>query len=150
MTTFSKFAASAGAAISSHVAELKPLLNVSYLNGTISLPPPTTAAALSIRQVRKFPKKSKRFRKIRYLRSRLAKHDFLALGETNVVPVILPPEINQALWQTTCTTVFGFLHLVCCQTRLRITVNALPRRRWIVWLQGGSNSGLVVQTNNGA
>jgi len=29
MTTFSKFAASAGAAISSHVAELKPLLNVS-------------------------------------------------------------------------------------------------------------------------
>lgn len=48
MTTFSKFAASAGAAISSHVAELKPLLNVSPTSiGTISLPPPTTAAALS-------------------------------------------------------------------------------------------------------
>ncbi|NES25668.1 MAG: aminotransferase class I/II-fold pyridoxal phosphate-dependent enzyme, partial [Symploca sp. SIO3E6] len=57
MTTFSKFAASAGAAISSHVAELIPLLNVSPTSiGTISLAPPLTAAALeSIRQVRHRP-----------------------------------------------------------------------------------------------
>jgi len=72
------------------------------------LPPPTTAAALSIRQVRKFPKVQTLQENTRYLRSR--KHDFLALGETNVVPVILPPEINPKLFgRQPCSTVFGFL-----------------------------------------
>ncbi len=72
MTTFSKFAASAGAAISSHVAELKPLLNVSPTSiGTISLPPPTTAAALeSIRLVRQSPERVQKLQEnTRYLRS---------------------------------------------------------------------------------
>ncbi|MCG8368136.1 MAG: pyridoxal phosphate-dependent aminotransferase family protein, partial [Pseudanabaenales cyanobacterium] len=47
MTTFSKFAASAGAAISSYSRGLIDLLEVSPTSiGTISLPPPTTAAAL--------------------------------------------------------------------------------------------------------
>ncbi len=84
MTTFSKFAASAGAAISTHVAELKPLLNVSPTSiGTISLAPPPTAAALeSIRLVRRFPERVKRLQEnTRYLRSRLAAHDFLATGK---------------------------------------------------------------------
>lgn len=97
MTTFSKFAASAGAAISSHVSELKPLLNVSPTSiGTISLPPPMTAAALeSIRQVRRRPELVRKLQEnTRYLRSRLAEAGFQALGETNVVPVILPPELN--------------------------------------------------------
>jgi glycine C-acetyltransferase len=97
MTTFSKFAASAGAAISTHVAELKPLLNVSPSSiGTISLPPPTTAAALeSIRQVRQHPEIVQRLQEnTRYLRSRLIEHDFEVIGETNVLPVLLPPELN--------------------------------------------------------
>ncbi|NER46403.1 MAG: aminotransferase class I/II-fold pyridoxal phosphate-dependent enzyme [Symploca sp. SIO1B1] len=131
MTTFSKFAASAGAAISSHVAELIPLLNVSPTSiGTISLAPPLTAAALeSIRQVRHRPEMVTKLQEnARYLRSRLAEKDFVAIGETNVVPVILPSDINPK--------VFG-RHLLdkhrlwvspiwfIAKPRLRITVNAL-------------------------
>jgi glycine C-acetyltransferase len=97
MTTFSKFAASAGAAISSPVPELKPLLNVSPTSiGTISLPAPTTAAALeSIRQVRQQPQRVQQLQEnTHYLRSRLTAEGFQAVGETNVIPVILPTELN--------------------------------------------------------
>lgn len=97
MTTFSKFAASAGAAISSPVPELKPLLNVSPTSiGTISLPAPTTAAALeSIRQVRQQPQRVQQLQEnTHYLRSRLTAEDFQAVGETNVIPVILPTALN--------------------------------------------------------
>jgi glycine C-acetyltransferase len=97
MTTFSKFAASAGAAISSPVPELKPLLNVSPTSiGTISLPAPTTAAALeSVRQVRQQPQRVQQLQEnTRYLRSRLTAEGFQAVGETNVIPVILPTELN--------------------------------------------------------
>ena len=130
MTTFSKFAASAGAAISSHVAELIPLLNVSPTSiGTISLPPPSTAAALeSIRQVRKSPKRVQQLQEnTRYLRSRLAKHDFVAIGETNVIPVVLPAEINpkifgrQLLEQGIWVSPIWYI----AKPRVRITVNAL-------------------------
>ena len=57
MTTFSKFAASAGAAISSHSQDLIKLLNIQPSSiCTVSVPPPTTAAALeSIRLVRRHP-----------------------------------------------------------------------------------------------
>jgi glycine C-acetyltransferase len=97
MTTFSKFAASAGAAISTHVQEFKPLLNVSPTSiGTISLSPPLAAAALeSIRQVQQHPELVERLQaNTRYLRARLAEEGFTAVGETNVVPVLTPPEIN--------------------------------------------------------
>lgn len=131
MTTFSKFAASAGAAISSHVQELKPLLHVSPTSiGTISLPPPTTAAALeSIRQVRQSPERVKQLQEnTHYLRSRLQAHGFTALGETNVVPVILPDQINPKEFGRHLLEV----HRVwvspiwfIAKPRLRITVNAL-------------------------
>lgn len=131
MTTFSKFAASAGAAISTHVAELKPLLNVSPTSiGTISLAPPMAAAALeSICQVRKFPERVQRLQEnTRYLRSRLAKHDFVALGETNVIPVILPSELNPKLFGRELMQYHGIwvspIWFVA-KPRLRITVNAL-------------------------
>lgn len=97
MTTFSKFAASAGAAISSHLPELIDLLEVSPTSiGTISLPPATTAAALeSIRQVRRHPELVHTLQaNTRYLRTRLTEEGFQAIGETNVIPVLLPPEIN--------------------------------------------------------
>ena len=137
MTTFSKFAASAGAAISSHVAELKPLLNVSPTSiGTISLPPPSAAAALeSIRQVRQRPELVQRLQEnTHYLRSRLVEHDFLAIGETNVIPVILPPEIdpkvfgrklmyNHGIWASPIWFV--------AKPRLRITVNAIHTKEEI-------------------
>ncbi|MGQ4646495.1 aminotransferase class I/II-fold pyridoxal phosphate-dependent enzyme [Lyngbya aestuarii] len=131
MTTFSKFAASAGAAISSHVEELKPLLNVSPTSiGTISLPPPTTAAALeSIRQVRKSPELVQRLQKnTRYLRSRLAEENFIASGETNVVPVILPPEINPKIFGRQLLEKHGIWASpiwFIAKPRMRITVNAL-------------------------
>lgn len=131
MTTFSKFAASAGAGISTHVAELKPLLNVSPTSiGTISLSPPLAAAALaSIQIVRQQPERVQKLQEnTRYLRSRLAEYDFLPIGETNVIPVILPPDINPkffarelmdkyALW----VSPIWFI----AKPRLRITVNAL-------------------------
>ncbi len=131
MTTFSKFAASAGAAISSHVPELIPLLNVSPTSiGTISLSPPLTAAALeSIRQVRRAPEFVQKLQSnTRYLRSRLIEQGFNAIGETNVIPVILPQDINPKL--------FGKLMLenhgiwvspiwFIAKPRIRITANAL-------------------------
>lgn len=131
MTTFSKFAASAGAAISSHVAELKPLLNVSPTSiGTISLPPPTTAAALeSIRQVRKNPQRVQKLQEnTRYLRSRLLENDFAAIGETNVIPVILPPEINPKTFARQIMQNYGIWISpiwFIAKPRMRITVNAL-------------------------
>jgi glycine C-acetyltransferase len=131
MTTFSKFAASAGAAISTHIAELKPLLNVSPTSiGTISLPPPTTAAALeSIRQVKQSPELVKLLQtNTRYLRSRLAEHGFLALGETNVVPVVLPQEVNPKVFGQRLLEDHGIWVSpiwFIAKPRLRITVNAL-------------------------
>ena len=97
MTTFSKFAASAGAAISSYSRGLIDLLEVSPTSiGTISLPPPTAAAALeSIRQVRQTPQLVETLQaNTRYLRSRLNDEGFNAIGETNVIPVILPSDFN--------------------------------------------------------
>lgn len=130
MTTFSKFAASAGAAISTHIAELKPLLNVSPTSiGTISLPPPTTAAALeSIRIVKNEPDRVKRLQEnTRYLRTRLAAHDFMPIGETNVVPVILPPEINPKIYARQLLDLGIWVSPIwfIAKPRIRITVNAL-------------------------
>ncbi|MEB3358395.1 MAG: aminotransferase class I/II-fold pyridoxal phosphate-dependent enzyme [Synechococcales bacterium] len=134
MTTFSKFAASAGAAISSPIAELKPLLNVSPTSiGTISLPPPTTAAALeSIRQVRRHPELVQRLQdNTRYLRSRLIEHNFDAIGETNVVPVILPIDINPKVFARKMLNDYGIWISpiwFIAKPRLRITANALHTR----------------------
>jgi glycine C-acetyltransferase len=131
MTTFSKFAASAGAAISTHVAELKPLLNVSPSSiGTISLPPPTTAAALeSIRQVRQNPEIVQQLQEnTRYLRSRLVEHDFDVIGETNVLPVLLPPELNPKVFARKLITDHGIWVSpiwFIAKPRIRITSNSL-------------------------
>ncbi len=131
MTTFSKFAASAGAAISSHVAELIPLLNVSPTSiGTISLSPPLTAAALeSIRQVRQSPERVKTLQEnTRYLRSRLAEKGFTPIGETNVVPVILPSDINPKMFGRYMLENHGIWVSpiwFIAKPRLRITANAL-------------------------
>jgi glycine C-acetyltransferase len=131
MTTFSKFAASAGAAISSHVAELKPLLNVSPSSiGTISLPAPTTAAALeSIRQVRQHPEIVQRLQEnTRYLRSRLIEHDFEVIGETNVLPVLLPPDLNPKQFARQLMVEHGIWVSpiwFIAKPRIRITANSL-------------------------
>ena len=131
MTTFSKFAASAGAAISSFVPELIPLLNVSPTSiGTISLPPPTTAAALeSIRQVQQNPHLVKTLQyNTHYLRSRLQEAGFDAIGETNVIPVILPPEINPKHFGRSLLADYGIWVSpiwFIAKPRLRITANAL-------------------------
>jgi glycine C-acetyltransferase len=131
MTTFSKFAASAGAAISTHVQEFKPLLNVSPTSiGTISLSPPLAAAALeSIRQVRQHPELVERLQaNTRYLRSRLAEEGFTAVGETNVVPVLTPPEINPKEFGRRMLEDYGIWISpiwFIAKPRMRITVNAV-------------------------
>ncbi|TVQ63486.1 MAG: aminotransferase class I/II-fold pyridoxal phosphate-dependent enzyme [Spirulina sp. DLM2.Bin59] len=131
MTTFSKFAASAGAAISSHSRELIDLLDVSPTSiGTISLPPPVTAAALeSIRQVRQRPELVQRLQaNSRYLRSRLIEHEFDPIGETNVVPVILPPELEPKAFANRLMVEHGIWVSpiwFIAKPRLRITANAL-------------------------
>jgi glycine C-acetyltransferase len=143
MTTFSKFAASAGAAISSHVAELKPLLNVSPTSiGTISLAPPLTAAALeSIRQVRQNPDLVKRLQdNTRYLRSRLIENDFEAIGETNVVPVILPPDLNPKVYARTLMNDYGIWVSpiwFIAKPRIRITANSLHTKEEMDHLVAG-------------
>ncbi|MEM8603263.1 MAG: aminotransferase class I/II-fold pyridoxal phosphate-dependent enzyme, partial [Cyanobacteria bacterium P01_H01_bin.121] len=97
MTTFSKFAASAGAALSSHCREFIDLLDACPTSiGTISLAPPLTAAALaSIQQLRQEPDRVQTLQaRTQYLRQQLDQQGFEAIGETNVVPVLLPPELN--------------------------------------------------------
>jgi glycine C-acetyltransferase len=134
MTTFSKFAASAGAAISTHVAELKPLLNVSPSSiGTISLSAPLTAAALeSIRQVRQHPAIVQKLQEnTRYLRSRLIEHDFEVIGETNVLPVLLPPELNPKAFARKLMLDHGVWVSpiwFIAKPRIRITANSLHTR----------------------
>jgi glycine C-acetyltransferase len=131
VTTFSKFAASAGAAISTHVQEFKPLLNVSPTSiGTISLSPPLAAAALeSIRQVRQHPEWVERLQaNTRYLRSRLTEEGFTAVGETNVVPVLTPPEINPKEFGRRMLEDHGIWISpiwFIAKPRMRITVNAV-------------------------
>lgn len=131
MTTFSKFAASAGAAISTHVAELKPLLNVSPSSiGTISLSPPLAAAALeSIRQVRQTPELVQRLQaNTHYLRSRLTSAGFSPIGETNVIPVILPPDLDPKFFARQLIAEYGIWISpiwFIAKPRLRITSNAL-------------------------
>jgi glycine C-acetyltransferase len=131
MTTFSKFAASAGAAISSHVPELIQLLNVCPTSiGTISLPAPTTAAALeSIRIVRKNNQLVQTLQaNNRYLRTRLPEADFEVIGETNVLPVILPEDINPKAFAIHLLEKYGIWVSpiwFIAKPRLRMTVNAL-------------------------
>jgi glycine C-acetyltransferase len=133
MTTFSKFGASVGAAISSHLPELKPLLNCSPTSiGTCSLAAPLTAAALqSLRTVQENPELVERLQEnTKYLRSRLVAQGFDAIGETNVVPVILPTELNpkgfaRALMD--CGIWVSPIWFIA-KPRIRMTVNALHTR----------------------
>jgi glycine C-acetyltransferase len=110
---------------------LIPLLNVSPTSiGTISLSPPLTAAALeSIRQVRQYPERVKILQEnTHYLRSRLIEQDFAAIGETNVIPVILPPEINPKSFGRQLMEKHGIWASpiwFIAKPRIRLTVNAL-------------------------
>ncbi|HEY9644810.1 MAG TPA: aminotransferase class I/II-fold pyridoxal phosphate-dependent enzyme [Chroococcidiopsis sp.] len=134
MTTFSKFGASVGAAISTHVAELKPLLNVSPTSiGTCSLAPPLTAAALeAVRHVRGNPALVQQLHEnTRYLRSRLNENGFEAIGETNVVPVLLPPDLNPKHFARMLVSEHGVWVSpiwFIAKPRLRITANATHTR----------------------
>ncbi|MEM9805504.1 MAG: pyridoxal phosphate-dependent aminotransferase family protein [Cyanobacteria bacterium P01_D01_bin.56] len=131
MTTFSKFAGSAGAAISSPNRELIDLLDVSPTSiGTISLPPPVTAAALeSIRLVRSEPERVAKLQaNTRYLRTKLVAAGFDAIGETNVIPVLLPPELDPKSYARALMEEYGIWVSAIwfiAKPRLRITANAL-------------------------
>lgn len=131
MTTFSKFAGSAGAAISSPNRELIDLLDVSPTSiGTISLPPPVTAAALeSIRLVRREPERVATLQSnTRYLRSKLVAAGFDAIGETNVIPVLLPPDLDPKAFARALMEEHGIWVSAIwfiAKPRLRITANAL-------------------------
>ena len=132
MTTFSKFAASAGAAISSHSSELIDLLDVSPTSiGTISLPAPTAAATLeAIRQLRQNPQLVQKLQEnTRYLRSLLMENEFDTMGETHVIPVFLPPELNPKSFASDLIENHGIwvspVWYRAKPRRLRIMVNAL-------------------------
>lgn len=131
MTTFSKFAASAGAAISTHVEEFKPLMNVSPTSiGTISLSAPLAAAALqSIRRVRQSPELVQRLQEnTRYLRSQLAAYGFEVIGETNVLPILLPTDINPKIFARQLMDQYGIWVSpiwFIARPRIRVTANAL-------------------------
>ncbi len=131
MTTFSKFAASAGAAISSRSQWLTGLLDACPTAiGTVSLPPATTAAALeAIRQVRRQPERCRTLQaNTVFLRRLLREEGFEVLGETNVVPVLLPPEVRpktfaRHMLEQTGVWVSPIWYIA--KPRLRIVVNAL-------------------------
>jgi len=137
MTTFSKFAASAGAAISSHSQDLIKLLNIQPSSiCTVSVPPPTTAAALeSIRLVRRHPELVQRLQSnTRYLRSQLRETGFETTGETNVIPILLPAEVNPKLFARHLIESFGIWVSpvwFIARPRLRVTVNALHTKQEI-------------------
>lgn len=134
MTTFSKFGASVGAAISSATPELIPLLNVSPTSiGTCSLAPPLTAAALqSIKTVKQKPELVQRLQEsTRYMRVQLEAHGFETIGETNVVPILLPPELNPKEFARTLMLEHGIWASAIwfiAKPRIRTTVNALHTR----------------------
>jgi glycine C-acetyltransferase len=133
MTTFSKFGASVGAAISTHVAGLKPLLNVSPTSiGTCSLAPPLAAAALqSLRIVQQHPELITRLQQnTQYLRSQLAAQGFETIGETNVVPILLPSEVNPKLFARELLDygIWASAIWFIAKPRLRTTVTALHTR----------------------
>lgn len=131
MTTFSKFAASAGAALSCPSWELAELLHIQPSSiCTISVPPPMTAAALeSIRQVRRQPELVQTLQhNTRYLRSRLAEQGFESAGETNVIPIILPAGGRPKFFARHLIEHYGIWVSpvwFIAKPRLRITVNAL-------------------------
>jgi glycine C-acetyltransferase len=134
MTTFSKFGASVGAAISSATPELIPLLNVSPTSiGTCSLAPPLTAAALqSVRIVKQQPELVQRLQEsTRYMRSQLAAHGFETIGETNVVPILLPPGLNPKQFARKLMMEHGIWASAIwfiSKPRIRTTVNVLHTR----------------------
>jgi glycine C-acetyltransferase len=134
MTTFSKFGASVGAAISSATPELIPLLNVSPTSiGTCSLAPPLTAAALqSIKTVKQKPELVQRLQEsTRYMRVQLEAHGFETIGETNVVPILLPPELNPKEFARTLMLEHGIWASAIwfiAKPRIRTTVNVLHTR----------------------
>ena len=101
MTTFSKFAGSAGAAISTFHPELIDLLNFTPSSiGTISLSPPLAAAAqTSIELLLEDSDRPKRLRQnAQMIRDRLNRAGFETPGYTPVIPVILPEECHPQLF----------------------------------------------------
>ena len=131
MTTFSKFAASAGAAISCFSSEMIELLNVSRPSaGTISLSPSTTAAALeSIRQLRQNSHLTHKLqKKSNYLRGCLKRKEFDIAGETHIIPVFLPSSISPKKFAQKLLHEYGFWVSpvwYVSKPRLRIVANVL-------------------------
>jgi glycine C-acetyltransferase len=134
MTTFSKFGASVGAAISSATPELIPLLNVSPTSiGTCSLAAPLTAAALqSIKIVKQQPELVQRLQEsTKYLRSQLEAAGFETIGETNVNPILLPEELNPKEFARRLLYDHGIWASAIwfiAKPRIRTTVNVLHTR----------------------
>lgn len=96
--------------------------------GTISLPRLRRRRG-SIRQVRQHPELVQTLQaNTRYLRSRLVEHEFQVIGETNVIPVILSPEINPKYFARHLMDRYGIWISpiwFIAKPRMRITANAL-------------------------
>ena len=131
MTTFSKFAGSAGAALSSDSRELIDLLSAAPTTiQTISLPAAATAAAMaSIEQLRENPQIPIRIiAKSEYARNQLRAKGFEVLGDTNILPIMLDSHMfpkdfadhlikEHGIWVSPIWFV--------AKPRLRMTINAL-------------------------
>lgn len=130
MTTFSKFAASAGAAISTFSKEFVELLDVCPTSiCTISPPPPTTAAAAeAIRQLRSHPELPRRVQdSTRRLRQLLEQFGIHTSGETNIVPILLPDCAPKAYGRFLLEHFGIWVSPVwfIAKPRIRVVVNAL-------------------------
>jgi glycine C-acetyltransferase len=84
--------------------------------------------------VRREPERIQRLHdNTRYLRARLEANDFSAIGETNVVPVILPPELNPKQYARELLDYGLWVSPIwfIAKPRIRITVNAIHTREEI-------------------
>lgn len=131
LTTFSKFAASAGAAISCYSKAFAELLDACPTSiGTISLPPANTAAALAaIQTLEKHPQwvgqlhdNTRRFRQM------LKAANFDVLGETNVVPILIDQHVSPKVFARHLLEHHGIWVSpvwFIAKPRIRVVVNAL-------------------------
>ena len=131
MTTFSKFAGSAGAALSTSSKDITDLLSAAPTSiQTISLPASATAATLaSIEQLRENPQiPTSILAKSEYARNQLRENDFEVLGETNILPIMpsknfFPKDFADHLIKEHGIWVSPIWFVA--KPRLRLTINAL-------------------------
>lgn len=135
MSTFSKFAGSAGAAISCFSCSMRGLLLAARPHAfSVSVPPATTAAALtSVELVLQHPEWTTELQKnADFMRRRLKRAGFDVCGATQVVPVLLPDGCSPKTFARQLLHQHGFWVSpvwYAAKPRLRLVANRLHSQK---------------------